>query len=99
MDFQKIDLAEALRAISYQRMNRARKVRREMKREEQSFKVLQESSELDGVLMLISHNVAQLRKAFRRIEKLERRIKERKDRSKHPRDRIAGRNRGNFSNR
>jgi hypothetical protein len=94
-----VDLPLALRSISINRMNVARKVRREMKREVVNMKVLQEQSELESSLLLISHNVNQLRKAFSRIAKLEKRIKERKERHKHPRDRMAGRNRGNFSNR
>jgi hypothetical protein len=94
-----VDLPLALRSISINRMTVARKVRREMKREVVNMKVLQEQSELESALLLISHNINQLRKAFSKIAKLEKRIKERKNRNKHPRDRMAGRNQGNFSNR
>jgi phage-related minor tail protein len=94
-----VDLPLALRSVSINRMIVARKVRREMKREENAMKVLIERQELEGQLMLITHNVNQLRKAFSRIAKLEKRIKERKERNKHPRDRMAGRNQGNFRNR
>lgn len=94
MDFRSVDLAVALRAVSFHRMNEARKLRREAKKSTKSFVVLQEQAELDGTLILISHNVYQLRKAFRKIEKLKKRIKERREREKRPMDRMAGRNRG-----
>lgn len=99
MDFKEVDLAVALRAVSFHRMNIARKVRREMKRQQLNMKVLGEQSELEGALMLISHNTHQLRQSFRKIKKLEKRIKERKNREKHPMEHTAGRNRSNFTSR
>ena len=99
MNYKEVDLAVALRAVSYHRMNAARRVRREMKQVAFGLKVLQEQSELDGTLMLVSHNVYQLRVAFRRIKKLEKRIKARKAREKKPMDHLAGRNKGNFTSK
>lgn len=94
-----VDLQLALRSISIHRMNIARKVRRLQKKETTSLQVLQERSMLESNLMLISHNVNQLRVAFRQIKKLEKNIESRNEREKHPRDKMAGRNQGGFSNR
>lgn len=93
-----VDLQVALRSISIHRMNLARKVRRLQKKEESTMKVLQERSMLESHLMVISHNVNQLRKAFSRIQKLEKNIIARKEREKNPRNKIAGRNQGGFQN-
>lgn len=94
-----VDLQLALRSISIHRMNIARKVRRLQKKEATTLQVLSERSMLESQLMLISHNVNQLRIAFRQIAKLEKNIEARKEREQHPRDKTAGRNRGGFSNR
>lgn len=100
MDFREVDLAVALRAVSYHRMNRARKVRRRMKQlEKNGMAVLLEQSSLDSLLMIISHDVHQVREAFRRINKIEKRVEARQERRKHVVDQMAGRNQGNFRNR
>jgi hypothetical protein len=94
-----VDLAVALRSVSIHRMNAARRVRRLQKNEEKSLKVLMEQSNLDSYLMLISHNVNQLRVAFRNIKKLEKNALARREREKHPQNKMAGRNQGGFQNR
>jgi hypothetical protein len=80
-------------------MNIARKIRREGKRLTKDMKVLQEASELESHLMLISHNVNQLRKSFSRLKKIEKNWMERREREKKPMDHTAGRNQGGFPKR
>lgn len=94
-----VDLAIALRSISIHRMKIAQKVRRLQKQEEVTMSTLQERSQLESDLLLISHNVNQLRIAFRDIAKIEKSIKKRKQYEMDFDDHLAGRNRGGFPRR